>query len=403
MPEGWFKDSLLLDFSNEEAVKWWFNKRNYLVEDIKIDGFKTDGGEFIFGQGLKVSDGRTGEQLRNDYPNDYISAYYNFINEANPDGGMTFSRAGFTGAQNFPAHWAGDERSNFGAFERSLYAGLSSGISGIPFWGWDLGGFSGDIPTAELFIRATQMATFCPIMQYHAESKAEFNQDRTPWNIAERTGDIRALDYYRYYANLRMNLIPYIYDEALKTSETGIPLMKAMVIDYYEDDKTHLLDTQYMFGDALLVAPIIKEGDTSRKIYFPTGKWYNFFTNEVFEEEEYSEVTAQLKEIPVFIKNNSVIPLNLNQEFALGENVGNDITNYNNLSFLIVGENIEYIFKDDLENKFKFVSKSSEINIETNFKEKFNLLYFTNTIKVNGKELFSEKKINNRYVFTLGI
>lgn len=401
MPEGWFKDSLLLDFSNDEAVKWWFNKRNYLVEDIKVDGFKTDGGEFIFGQGLKTSDGRTGEQLRNDYPNDYISAYYNFINEANPNGGMTFSRAGFTGAQNFPAHWAGDERSNFGAFERSLYAGLSSGISGIPFWGWDLAGFSGDIPTAELFIRATQMATFCPIMQYHAESKAEFNQDRTPWNIAERTGDIRALDYYRYYANLRMNLIPYIYDEALKTSETGIPLMRAMVIDYNEDDKTHLLDTQYMFGDALLVAPIIKEGEIKRNIYFPAGKWYNFFTNEVFGGEEYREVTAQLKEIPVFIKNNSVIPLNLNQEFRFGQNVGNDITNYNNLSFLIVGENIDYVFRDDLENKFKFVSENLEINIETNFKGKFNLLYFTNAIKVNGKELFSDKKINNRYVFTL--
>lgn len=403
MPEGWFKDSLLLDFSNEEAVKWWFNKRRYLVEDMKIDGFKTDGGEFIFGQGLKSSDGRTGEELRNDYSNDYISAYYDFINKANPEGGMTFSRAGFTGAQNFPAHWAGDERSNFEAFKRSLYAGLSSGISGIPFWGWDLAGFSGDIPTAELFIRATQMATFCPIMQYHAESKAEFNQDRTPWNIAERTGDIRALDYYRYYANLRMNLIPYIYDEAAKCSETGLPLMSAMVIDYYEDDMTHLLDTQYMFGEALLVAPIIKEGDTRRKIYFPAGKWYNFFTNEVFCGDEYMVVTAELKDIPVFIKNNSVIPLNLNKESRLGENVGNDITNYNNLSFLIVGENIDYVFKDDFENSFEFTSKNGEINIETKFKEKFNLLYSKSVIKVNGKELFSEKKIDNRYVFTLRV
>ncbi|GAA0178844.1 glycoside hydrolase family 31 protein [Clostridium sediminicola] len=401
MPEGWFKDSLLLDFSNEEGVNWWFNKRRYLVDDIKVDGFKTDGGEFLFGQGLKAWDGRTGEQLRNDYPNDYISAYYNFINEANPEGGITFSRAGFTGAQNFPAHWAGDERSNFEAFERSLYAGLSSGISGIPFWGWDLAGFSGDIPTAELFIRATEMATFCPIMQYHAESKAEFNQDRTPWNIAERTGDIRALDYYRYYANLRMNLIPYIYNEAMKCSETGVPLMRAMIIDYYEDDKTHLLDTQYMFGESLLVAPIIKEGDTRREIYFPEGKWYNFFSNEVFYGGKNIEVIAGLKDIPVYIKDNSVVSVNLNKEFGLGEYISNDITNYNNLSFIIVGDNIDYIFQDDLGNNFRFKSKDGEINIETNFKEDFNLLCSTNVLRINGEELNSKKKIGDRYIFTI--
>jgi alpha-glucosidase (family GH31 glycosyl hydrolase) len=403
IPEGWFKDSLLLDFSNQEAANWWFDKRRYLVEDIKVDGFKTDGGEFIFGQGLKASDGRTGEELRNDYPNDYISAYYSFINEVHPEGGITFSRAGFAGAQNFPAHWAGDERSNFQAFERSLYAGLSSGISGIPFWGWDLAGFSGDIPTAELFIRAAQMAAFCPIMQYHAESKAEFNQDRTPWNIAERTGDIRALDYYRYYANLRMNLIPYIYNEALKCSETGLPLMRAMIIDYYEDEKTHLLDTQYMFGEALLVAPIIKEGETSREIYFPHGQWYNLFTNEILDGGQNIKFTAELKEIPVFIKNNSVIPLNLNKEFELGGYIGNEIKKYNNLAFLVVGDKINCKFKDDLGNEFKFMSKNGELNIETNFENEFSILHVSNKLKINGKQCISKRKVDNRYVVTLSI
>ena len=115
---------------------------------------------------------------------------------------MTFSRAGYMGAQNFPAHWAGDERSTFDAFKRSLAAGITSGMSGIPFWGWELAGFTGDIPTAELYVRSAAMAAFCPIMQYHAESKGEFNQDRTPWNIAERTNQKIAIEGYRFYANV---------------------------------------------------------------------------------------------------------------------------------------------------------------------------------------------------------
>ncbi len=403
LPEGWFKDSLLLDFSNKEAVEWWFNKRRYLVEDIKIDGFKTDGGEFIFGQDLKAFDGRIGEQLRNDYPNDYISAYYNFINKTKKEEGITFSRAGFTGAQNFPAHWAGDERSNFEAFERSLRAGLSSGISGVPFWGWDLAGFSGDIPTVELFIRATEMATFCPIMQYHAESKAEFNQDRTPWNIAERTGDNRAIEHYRYYANLRMNLIPYIYNEAIKTSKTGLPLMRAMFIDYEEDENTHLLDTQYMFGESLLVAPIIKERETSREIYFPKGKWYNFFSDEMIEGGRRVKVIGELQQIPVFIKNNSIIPLNLGKDLILGESSGNDITKYNKLTFLIVGDKIEYQFNDDFGNEFKINIENEDIHIETNFREEFNLFSFNKVLKINGKDYSSDNKINNRYIYSLKI
>lgn len=184
LPEGWFKDSLLLDFTNEDASRWWFSKRQYLLDDLHVDGFKTDGGECIFGNDLVFSDGSDGRLMRNKYPNDYISAYYDFVQQ---NDGITFSRAGYAGAQAFPAHWAGDERSTWDAFKRSILAGLSSGMSGVIFWGWDLAGFSGPIPSAELYIRSTQMACFCPIMQYHAESKAEFNQDRTPWNIAERT------------------------------------------------------------------------------------------------------------------------------------------------------------------------------------------------------------------------
>ena len=303
MPEGWFTDSLLIDYTSEEATKWWFDKREYLVKDLKIDGFKTDGGEFVFSNDAVFADGRTGKEMRNEYPNLYIKSYYDYIKKER--NGIVFSRAGFTGAGSMPAHWAGDERSTFDAFKRSLCAGLNAGLSGIPFWGFDLGGFSGEIPTKELFLRSTSMATFCPIMQYHAESKAEFNQDRTPWNIAERRNAPEIIEIYSFYTKLRMALIPYIVEQANLSSETGLPLMRALLLDYPEDMNVYPIFDQYLFGEDLLVAPIISEGETTRVVYLPKGNWINIFTKECFEGEQEYTMKASTKEIIVLKKANS--------------------------------------------------------------------------------------------------
>lgn len=362
LPEGWFKDSLLMDFSNKEGKGWWFDKRKYLVNELGIDGFKTDGGEFVFGDDIRFNDGRKGKQVRNTYPNDYIKSYYDFINNAKNGEGITFSRAGYTGAENSPAHWAGDERSTFKAFNNSLTAGLNASISGIIFWGWDMAGFSGDIPSAELYIRAAQMSAFCPIMQYHAESKAEFNQDRTPWNIAERTGDERALSYYRYYSNVRMNLIPYIYEEALKCCRKGTPLMKPLFLEYEDDESCFEIGDEYLFGDKILAAPVMEEGKEERNIYLPRGNWIDFWNFKKYTGENRINYKAPLKTIPVFIKENSVIPLNLNSEFKIGGQISNRLDNYENLCFMIYGANIDsYAFKDDLGNELSFRVKDMKV------------------------------------------
>ncbi|WP_416828412.1 TIM-barrel domain-containing protein [Ectobacillus polymachus] len=324
IPENWFTGSLIMDFSNKEGCEWWFKKRQYLI-DIGIDGFKTDGGEFVFGKNLKFANGQTGSEMRNQYPNDYISAYFNF---AQQNKGITFSRAGYAGAQNFPAHWAGDERSTFAAFKRSLIAGINAGLAGIPFWSWDLAGFNGDIPSAELFMRSAAMAAFCPIMQYHAESKGEFNQDRTPWNIAERTGQDEVIDVYRFFANVRMNLLPYIYQEAQKASESGLPMMRALMVDYPDDVRGRGLYDEYLFGESLLVAPIIEEGAVTRNVYLPEGTWFDFWTNKKIKGPIMIRVNAQVNQIPVFVKANRILLLNVAKSKQLGSWVGNDITSY---------------------------------------------------------------------------
>lgn len=322
LPEGWFKDSLLLDFSNPAGRDWWFSKRQYLIDELGVDGFKTDGGEMVWGKDLVFADGRTGLEHRNAYPREYISAYYRF---ARQNGGICFSRAGYTGAQTFPAHWAGDERSTWDAFKRSILAGLSAGMSGVIFWGWDLGGFSGEVPSAELYVRSAAMACFCPIMQYHAESKAEFNQDRTPWNIAERSGDERALTGYRFYANLRMSLMPYLRREAAWCVASRQPLLRAMLLDFQDDSRAAPLWDQYMFGRDLLVAPIIREGETARQVYLPEGRWWHLFHNRWYEGGETHRVDALFEEIPVFLRAGAVLPLAFHQAARLGAAMPSDI------------------------------------------------------------------------------
>ncbi|MBD2843749.1 hypothetical protein IDH44_00980 [Paenibacillus sp. IB182496] len=269
----WFRGSLVPDFTSPQASEWWLDKRRYLLEELGIDGFKTDGGECIYGAAARFADGRDGTQMRNLYPNVYVGAFQAYADRYVDGGSITFSRAGYTGAQTVPLHWAGDEKSTFAAFRASIVAGLSSGLSGIPFWGWDLGGFSGEIPTAELYIRSTAMAALCPVMQYHAESKGEFNLDRTPWNIAERTGAPEVLTLYKRYADLRMNLLPYLYAEAQRSAATGLPLMRAMLLDYPDDPRCAALEQQYLLGEALLVAPVTEEGATAVDVYLPEGEW----------------------------------------------------------------------------------------------------------------------------------
>lgn len=303
----WFTDSLVVDFTSKEATDWWMKKREYLIDDLGIDGFKTDGGEHLWGRELQFADGRTGSELWNAYPNHYINSYYKFINEKN--GGITFSRSGFMGVQNSPVHWAGDQDSTWDAHRSVLNAVLNTGISGVPFMGWDIGGFSGEIPTAELYLRSTSFACFGSIMQYHSEffNHLEDHVDRTPWNIAKRTNSPEVIDIYRYYAKLRMELIPYILEEAEYCRQTASPLMKFLFIDYPGDQRCWDLEDQYMFGRDLIVCPILYEGQLEREVYIPEGEWVDFFTGESIESKRTHMVKTPLNKIPVFKKKNLLL------------------------------------------------------------------------------------------------
>lgn len=331
----WFKRSLIPDFTNTEASEWWLNKRRYLMEDVGIDGFKTDGGECVYGEDVVFFDGRTGEEMRNLYPNTYISKFHEYVNSRVKGGTVTFSRAGYTGAQAIPLHWAGDEFSTFEAYRASVCAGLSCGMSGIPFWGWDLGGFHGEIPSAELYVRSAQFAAFCPVMQYHAETKGEQNRDRTPWNIAERTGKPYVRDIYKKFADLRMNMLPYIYEQAKISSATGLPLMRAMAVEYPHERACSRMTGQYFFGESLMAAPVTEEGSSVKEVYLPEGAWLGLFDGTEYKGPALVRMAAGIDTMPVLIKHDSIIALNLDDSLTLCSHVGNDVTGYRNLCFML--------------------------------------------------------------------
>lgn len=286
IPEGhWFAGSLVPDFTNPETVESWFSRREYLTE-LGVDGFKTDGGEFILSDGARFFDGTDGAEGRNLYPQMYTGAYTEHLKP----GQALFSRAGYVGAHTTPILWAGDQVSTFDELRSQLNAGLSASASGVIFWGFDIGGFAGELPSPELYLRATQLACFAPIMQWHSEPDGgqfkllqpgmEGNNERSPWNIERAFGVTGYTEQVRRWHLLRMELLPYIRAEAAKCVESCRPLMRPMAYAFPGDARCVAIDDEYMFGDALLVAPVLSEGVSEREVYLPGGEWRDFYTGE---------------------------------------------------------------------------------------------------------------------------
>ena len=250
-----------------------------MVEELGIDGFKTDGGEHAWGDELRYADGTRGDVTNDRFPNLYAQAYHQLMDACGVEG-VTFSRAGSTGAGSFPCHWAGDEDSTWEAYRAAITAGLTAGVSGVVYWGWDHGGFSGEVPDAELYLRTAEQACFCPIMQYHAEYNhhREPNRDRTPWNIADRAGDAWVIPLYRRLATLRERLVEELDSQARRGIEHGLPLMRALCLEWPNDQRVWEHPQQYLLGDDLLVAPVTEPGIEHQAIYVPGDTWIDPWT-----------------------------------------------------------------------------------------------------------------------------
>jgi alpha-D-xyloside xylohydrolase len=241
----------------------------------------------------------TGEALHNLYPLIYNDLVSQITAEETDRAGLVWGRSTYAGGQRHAAQWGGDTISTYQGLASTLRGGLSIGLSGHPFWSHDIGGFHlqpTHRPAPDLYIRWAQFGAFSPLARLHGIAT------RLPWDYDEP-----ALQIVRDYIRLRYRLLPYIYSYAHTAARTSLPLMRAMVLEFPHDPVCHHLDLQYMFGREFLVAPIYNRSGR-RPVYFPAGRWVDFWTHEVIEGPQMGRVEAPLEILPLYVRANALIP-----------------------------------------------------------------------------------------------
>ncbi|OWY69657.1 hypothetical protein B7486_20120 [cyanobacterium TDX16] len=300
---NWWKgDGGLVDFTNPEAVKWWHDQID-IAREWRFAALKCDDGEGNFVQDAVFHDGSTASEMKNRYATLYLDAAQKYIDERLSGDGVLFARCGFSGTQRFPFCWAGDNEASF-SFENGLptviLAGQNAALSGIPFWGHDIAGYTGE-QSKELFIRWTQFGALSPCMQVHMTSNLG------PWDFGEE-----ALAIYRKFAKLHTSLFPYIYDAAHEASRTGMPIIRPMILAFQNDPAAASHRYQYMFGPDLLVAPMYQPG-THRAVYLPkrpdNGEWLNYWSGKNFTGGQTIEADVPLDLMPLFVRAGAIIPM----------------------------------------------------------------------------------------------
>jgi alpha-glucosidase len=303
--------SVFPDFNSEITKKWWGEQYIPLINH-GIDGFWNDMNEPSIlnskSNTLPLNTLHTDfekksyhTKIHNVYGQEMAKASLEGLNRYRKDyRNFILSRSGYAGIQRYAGIWTGDNRANFEHLALSIPMILNLGISGVPISGADVGGFVSS-PNKELFIRWMQLGIFYPYFRNHT---ADTTNPQEPWAFDNETTEIT-----KKYINLRYELMPYIYDFVYNSSKTGLPLMRALFLEFPNDKNTYSIEDEFMFGDSLLVAPIIKENSFEREVYLPkNNNWIDFYTNKLYEGGKSYLIDAPLDKIPIFIKENSIIP-----------------------------------------------------------------------------------------------
>ncbi|MDD3225690.1 MAG: alpha-xylosidase [Clostridium sp.] len=284
----------IVDFTNSKAAQWYQSKLEKLV-DMGIDTFKTDFGERI-PTDVVYYDGSDPKKMHNYYTYLYNKTVFELLKRKKGENkAVVFSRSATVGGQKFPVHWGGDSDSNYSSMAESLRGGLSFTLSGFGFWSHDIAGFENEA-TADLYKRWTQFGLLSTHSRYHGNS-----QYKVPWKYDEE-----AVEVTRKFTKLKCSLMPYLYKNACETSKTGVPMMRAMVLEFMEDETCNYLDRQYMLGDNLLVAPIFNDRGEA-KYYLPKGTWTNILTNKVYEGGKWYCEKYDYMSLPLLARENSII------------------------------------------------------------------------------------------------
>lgn len=286
----------IVDFTNKMAFQWYKNKVKELLK-MGVRFVKPDYGDGVPYDAL-FSNHYSGLAMKQYYLYLYCQAVYEASQEIyGEDQALIFARPGYIGSQKFVGKWSGDCGTNFSDLKIHLQAGLSLSLAGEVMWSTDIGGFNGPKPSDELYIRWTQLGMLTPMSRYHGTTPRE------PWYYSDQT-----LNIATNFAHLKRSLLPYYKQYELEAIETGIPIMRPMVLENPNDVIAQKVDDQFYLGENILVAPILNDKKRSRQVYLPAGEWYLFNKKDkAYLGGKLYNFKCSLDETLIFIKNGSVI------------------------------------------------------------------------------------------------
>jgi alpha-D-xyloside xylohydrolase len=289
MPSG------IIDFTNPDAYNWYRDQHRQLYE-IGVSVMKTDYGEAV-PEAVVAFNGDSGKRLHNVYTHLYNRCVFEAAQMYSQDEPMVWGRAAWAGGQRYPVQWGGDPQVDWEGLAASIRGGLAWGVSGGPFYAHDIGGFSVGNPQPELYIRWAQAGVMASHTRFHGAG------EREPWVYGEQAEAI-----VRKWLDWRYQLIPYLQGCALEASQTGMPVMRSMVLSFPEDCMSWQFDQQYMLGGSLLVVPVVAPGGKVR-FYLPAGKWFDIWNQVWVEGPGLFVREVPLDYIPVFGRQGTILPL----------------------------------------------------------------------------------------------
>jgi len=290
----WQPGLAIVDFTNPEAAKWFAAGVQSLCE-MGVTAIKTDFGERI-PTDVVYYNGADPIAMHNYYTYLYNKTVFDVLEEYYGKGqACLFARSATVGGQKFPVHWGGDCSAEYTSMAETLRGGLSLCSSGFGYFSHDIGGFEATA-SPDVYKRWCAFGLLSSHSRLHGSTSY-----RVPWNFDEESCDV-----LRFFTKLKGRLMPYLFSQAVKTSNTGVPMMRPMVMEYTNDIACRYLDQQYMLGDNLLCAPVFR-ADGVANFYLPEGKWYDIITGETMEGGKYHSKKCSFMEMPVLAKPNSII------------------------------------------------------------------------------------------------
>ena len=280
-------EDAVLDFTNPKTISWYQSKIEGLMK-LGVATIKCDFGEAAPYDGF-YHNGRGGLYEHNLYPVRYNKALWEQVERSHPGEGVIWARSAWAGSQRYALHWGGDAATTNTGMLGDLRGGLSFGLSGFSFWSHDMGGFVTASPE-DIYRRWLSSHT-----RAHGAPPTE------PWLISESFTKA-----FRQAAEMKYKLMPYVYAQAKDCTERGLPMLRALLVEFPDDPGAWLVEDEYMFGSQILVAPLLESGN-SRTCYLPRGKWIDYQSGKVYEG---GYQTIEVGEIPavILVRDGSLIP-----------------------------------------------------------------------------------------------